>query len=125
LAKKSGSKDPAGETLEDMAARLKGEAAPAVAKALNLDSAEAVESAMNAALEVALAARALVRSLPLPAEAREHLDRAETEAVRAARLAVQGFKAAATPRKGAQTPTKVRVDFKLDRSKDRKARRRR
>jgi 2-methylcitrate dehydratase PrpD len=108
-----------------MAARLKGEAAPAVAKALNLDSAEAVESAMNAALEVAMAARALVRSLPLPAEARLHLDRAESEAVRAAQLAVRGFKAAARPPKGEKAPTHVRVEFADDRSKQRKVRRRR
>lgn len=95
--------------------KLKREAAPAMAKALNLDSAEAVEAALNAGLELLLAGRAVLRSLPLPPEAREHLDRAEGEALRAARMAVKGVDAAGLSgaRRGA---TRVPVDFKQDRS---------
>src|SRR5882762_7759962 len=87
LAKKSNSKGRAAVNFEEVAERLRREAAPILARALNLDRAEALE----AAVEVGLAARALVRALPMPPESRAHLDRAEREALRAARLAVSGL----------------------------------
>ena len=91
MAKKSGSKRKADAQVDEVVERLRKDAAPALARALNLDSAESVEAALNAAVELLLAARATVRALPLPAEAREHLERAEAEGLRAARMAAKGM----------------------------------
>ena len=111
MAKKSGSKRKDESPLDGVVDGLKRDAAPALAKALNLDSAEAIEAAMNAGVELMLAARAVVRSMPLPADARTHLDRAEAETLRAARMAARGLNLKATP-KSAGAAKKVDVDFK-------------
>jgi len=91
--------------------RLRGQAAPAIAKALDLDRAEAVEAALNAVAELALAARELLRALPLPPESRTHIENAEREAVRAARLAVASLDKAARGRAGGAPLKRVRVAF--------------
>src|SRR5882762_5632592 len=120
LAKKSKSKGRAADNFDEVAERLRREAAPILARALNLDRAEALEAAVNAAVEVGLAARALVRALPMPPESRAHLDRAEREALRAARLAVSGLngrRKEGAPRGGAR---KVEVEFGSDRSETRR-----
>jgi len=126
MAKKSGSRRKTADEIEGVVRGLKRDAAPALAKALNLDSAEAVEAAMNAGVELVLAARAVVRSMPLPPEARAHLDRAETETLRAARMAARGLNLNQAG-KGRRPAKRVRVDFD-DPSKSagasRKARRR-
>jgi len=110
LAKKSDSKRTGDEGVDEVVERLRRDAAPSIARALNLDSAEAVEAAINAAVELLLAARATVRALPLPPEARSHLDRAESEAIRAARMAARGVRGPS--RKGAAGPAKqVKVEF--------------
>ena len=110
MAKKSDSKRTGDEGVDEVVERLRRDAAPSIARALNLDSAEAVEAAINAAVELLLAARATVRALPLPPEARSHLDRAESEAIRAARMAARG--ARVRSRKGAEGPAKqVKVEF--------------
>jgi hypothetical protein len=113
VAKKSGSKRTDGGSggLEGVMAGLKRDTAPALAKALNLDSAEAVEAAMNAAMEVALAARAVIRAMPMPPEAREHLDRAEAETLRAARMAARGLNLKPAAKKTGPAK-RVAVDFK-------------
>lgn len=115
MAKKSGSRTASESEIDEVVSKLKREAAPAVAKALNLDSAEAVEAAVNAGVELALAARAVVRALPMPPDARAHLDRAEAEALRAARMAVRGIDRAGLKRRAAGAK-QVKVDFKKDRS---------
>lgn len=120
MAKKSDSRGKDRDSFEDVASKVRAGAAPALAKALNLDSAEAVESAMNAAIEIALAARAFVRSLPLPPEAREHLDRAEREAIRATKLAVKGIEGAGRARKTGGGLRKVTVEFRKDHSETRR-----
>jgi hypothetical protein len=110
MPKRSGSKGKPGNGVESVVDGIKRDAAPALAKALNLDSAEAVEAAMNAGMELFLAARAVIRSMPLPPEARAHLDRAEVETLRAARMAARGMGVA--KRAKAQGPAKkVAVDF--------------
>lgn len=109
-AKKSGSERSTPREVEEVVSRLKRDAAPAVAKALNLDSAEAVEAALNASVELFLAARSVVRAMPLPAEARAHLDLAEAESLRAARMAMRGVSGSAL--RGRSGPAReVRVDF--------------
>lgn len=108
MAKKSGSKGKDSDAVDDVMRGLKRDTAPALAKALNLDNAEAVEAAMNAGIELVLAARAVVRSMPLPPEARAHLDRAEAETLRAARMAARGL---SVPGSGKGPATRVRVDF--------------
>jgi hypothetical protein len=110
MAKKSGSKGRQGNGEDSVFDGLKRDAAPALAKALNLDSAEAVEAAMNAGIELFMAARAVVRAMPLPPEARAHLDRAEVETLRAARMAARGM-GVAKPAKGQGPAKKVSVDF--------------
>lgn len=115
MAKKSGSKRTGVDEIDEVVGRLRREATPAVAKALNLDSAEAVEAALNAAVELAMAARAVLRAMPMPPEARAHVDRAESEALRAARMAVKGFGAASKPSR-ASGARPVKVDFRQDRS---------
>jgi len=125
LAKKSSPKRSATDTFEAAADRLRRDAAPILAKALNLDRAEALEAAVNAAVEVGLAARALVRALPMPPESRAHLDVAEREALRAARLAVRGLNGR---RKGGAAHTdarKVDVQFGSDHSATRRGKSRR
>ena len=125
MAKKSSSKGRAPEGFDELADRLRREAAPILARALNLDRAEALEAAVNAAVEVGLAARALVRALPMPPESRAHLERAEHEALRAAKLAVRGLngrRKGGTPPRAAQ---KVDVEFASDRSDTGRARSRR
>ena len=110
MAKKSGSRRSGAGEIDDVVRGLKRDAAPALAKALNLDNAEAIEAAMNAGIELVLAARAVVRSMPMPPEARAHLDRAEAQTLRAARMAARGLNVpGASARKG---PAKrVSVDF--------------
>lgn len=120
MAKKSGSRGKDRDSFEDVASKVRAEAAPALAKALNLDSAEAVESAMNAAIEIALAARAFVRALPLPPEAREHLEQAERDAIRATQLAVKGIEGAGRARNAGGGPRKVTVEFRKDHSETRR-----
>ncbi len=121
MAKKLGSRGKQAEGVEGVVAELKRDAAPALAKALNLDSAEAVEAAMNAGIELFLAARAVVRSMPLPPEARAHLDRAEVETLRAARMAARGMGVSSKAR-GQGPAKKVSVDFAgTDRPAARKA----
>jgi hypothetical protein len=109
---KSNSRRGGQDGFEEMAERLWRQAAPTLARALNLDRAEA---AANVVLEVGLAARAFMRALPMPAESRQHLDKAEQELLRAARLAVRGIDAR---RKGRskEGARKVVVDFASDRS---------
>ena len=128
MAKKSGSKGSGKADFEDVVHRLKKDASPALARALDLDQAEAFEAALNTAVEMALAARAYMRALPMPPESREHLNKAEQEALRAARLAVKSFGKARRGGPGAAGPKKVPVDFKSDaspnRSKSRKRARR-
>lgn len=119
MAKRSGSRTAANEQIDEVVAKLKRDAAPAVARALNLDSAEAVEAALNAGVELVLAARAVVRALPLPPDARAHLDRAEGEALRAARMAVRGIDRSSLKKRAAGA-TQVKVDFKKDRSAKRR-----
>lgn len=110
MAKKSDSRRTGDEGVDEVVERLRQDAAPSLARALNLDSAEAVEAAINAAVELLLAARATVRALPLPPEARSHLERAEAEALRAARMAARGVRAPG--RKGGPGPaTQVKVEF--------------
>ncbi len=110
MAKKSGSKRQTELEIDEVVGRLRREAAPALAKALNLDSAEALEAAIASGVELLLAARAVVRSLPLSAEAQEHLDRAEHEAIRAARMAVRGVEGMASKRPPSRAK-EVKVDF--------------
>jgi hypothetical protein len=112
MAKKSGSKRQAETEIDEVVARFRREAAPAVAKALNLDSAEAVEAAIAAGVELLLAARAVVRSMPLSAEAHEHLDRAEREAIRAARMTVRGVEGMGGKHRPSSAK-EVKVDFAL------------
>lgn len=110
MAKKSDSKRTGDGGVDEVVERLRRDAAPSIARALNLDSAEAVEAAINAAVELLLAARATVRALPLPPEARSHLDRAESEAIRAARMAARGVRVPA--KKGTAGPARqVKVEF--------------
>ena len=113
MAKKSGSKGKQAEGVEGFAAGLRRDAAPALAKALNLDSAEAVEAAMTAGIELFLAARAVVRSMSLPPEARAHFDRAEAETLRAARMAARGMGVSPSTKKRGPAK-KVSVDFSGD-----------
>ena len=120
MAKKSGSKDKAKADFEDVVHRLKKDASPALARALDLDQAEAFEAALNTAVEMALAARAYMRALPMPAESREHLDRAEQEALRAARLAVKSFGRARRGASGAPGLKNVPVEFKSNTSPNRR-----
>ena len=120
MAKKSGSKGKQGEGVDHVFDGLKRDAAPALAKALNLDSAEAVEAAMNAGIELFMAARAVIRAMPLPPEARAHLDRAEVETLRAARMAARGM-GVAKPSKGQGPAKKVSVDFAKGAAPARKA----
>jgi hypothetical protein len=112
LARKSGSSED-GQDFERAVDRLRREAAPALAKALDLDRAEAAEAALNAMAEVALAARAFVRALPMPPASRVHLENAEREALRAARLAVASVGKAKRGRKGKRGAAlkEVQVDF--------------
>jgi hypothetical protein len=114
LTKKSGSKGSAraGDDFESAVERLRREAAPVIAKALDLDRAEAAEAALNAATEFALAARELLRALPLPPEARTHVDRAEREAVRAAKLLLASMDKGARRGRGDAPLKEVRVAFK-------------
>lgn len=101
--------------------RLRREAAPVMAKALDIDRAEAAEAALNAATEFALAARELLRALPLPPEARTHVDRAEREAVRAAKLVLVSLDKGARNRTGTSPLKEVRVAFKTGTDSKRKA----
>jgi hypothetical protein len=110
MAKKSDSRRTGDAGLDDVVEKLRRDAAPALARALNLDSAEAIEAALNSGMELLLAARAVVRALPLPPEAREHLDRAESEALRAARMAARGVKMPGGKREGSAAK-QVKVDF--------------
>lgn len=114
MARDSGSGDPdgKGEDFESAVDRLRRDAAPVIAKALDLDRAEAAEAALNAMAEMALAARALLRALPLPPESRRHVENAEREAVRAAKMAMASFDKRAKKRGAPTKLRQVQVDFK-------------
>jgi hypothetical protein len=118
LTKKSGSRGTAAGADELPAAvdRLRRQAAPALAKALELDRAEAAEAALSAVAELALAAREFVRALPLPPESRKHMEAAEREALRAARLAVASFDKHAKGRAQGSQLKEVKVDFDAKRA---------
>lgn len=114
MAKKSDSRQTGDGGLDEVLDKMRRQAAPSLAQALNLDSAEAIEAALNAGVELVLAARAVVRALPLPPEARKHLDRAEAEALRAARMAARGLNRPGGKKKGL-APKQVKVDFAEER----------
>ena len=125
MAKKPDPRAARADSFEEVAERLRREAGPVLARALNLDRAEAVEAAVNAAVEVGLAARAVVRALPMPPESRAHLEAAEREALRAARLAMHSLHGRRKAAKDRTAARKVEVDFGSDRSGSRRARPRR
>lgn len=113
MARKSGSEgaDGMGEDFVSAVDRLRRDAAPVIAKALDLDRAEAAEAALNAVTELALAARALLRALPLPPDSLQHVENAEREAIRAAKLAVASLDKEAKKRGRSAKLQKVSVDF--------------
>lgn len=114
MARESGSKDAGvrGQDFVSAVDRLRRDAAPVIAKALDLDRAEAAEAALNAMTELALAARAMVRALPLPPESRRHVENAEREAVRAAKLALASIDKKAKQKGSSTKLRQVAVDFK-------------
>lgn len=119
---KSGSKRGKEDDLEEVVARMRKEAGPVLAKALNLERAEAVEAGVNAMAEFVLAARAFLKALPLPPETRAHLDKAEAEAVRAARLAMKELDLRPSRTAPGSAPARqVKVKFRSKRSGIRKA----